>query len=98
MKRLGGASRGMTEMVERVARAAYEAMVSAAGEAPTWDSESETLRRDWRVTALAAIAAMGEPTAAMLATGELAEDAAGEPVGEIGAGAAWSAMVEEALR
>lgn len=51
----------MNEMVERVAR-----VIADCGAPGNWDRCSEPIRDSWRDEARAAIAAMREPTAAMV--------------------------------
>ena len=56
----------MSEMVERVARAIYEAK---EGPFEKWADAPETWKPEWRIAAQAAIAVMREPTDEMIEAG-----------------------------
>lgn len=91
-------------MIERAARGAYDMMMSRlpaelAIHGPfRWDNESEALREDWRASVRAAIAAMREPTEAMVdAAADI--DINGEyRLGERLAAEVWRAMNHAALK
>jgi hypothetical protein len=85
----------MSEMVERVARAIYKASCDEAydGERyiPAWDRMNASSKEVYLGFARAAIAAMREPTAAMVITGSN-----GNYPDDIAA--IWQDMIDEALR
>lgn len=90
----------MSEMIERVARAAYDKMVRCSGSNPDeelnrWDNQLAALREDWRAAMIAAIQAMGEPTEAMVDAGGDTPmvDGDGHDPKEV-----WRAMIDEALK
>lgn len=57
----------MAEMVERVARAMYEAYHSAGRRLHDWDRATDKFEREqWRITARAAIEAMRKPSDDMM--------------------------------
>jgi hypothetical protein len=90
----------MSEMVERVARAAYEKFnENQLGDLePTWDNLEASLK-DRMIDALrAAIGAMRTPTEEMLSVGSDTETASGCEIGYGAVGAAWQAMIDEALK
>ncbi len=76
----------MSEMVERVARA----IQATRGPHENWDRATEATRNLWMADARAAIEAMREPTAEMLAAG-MAE-------AEVDLASEYRAMIGEALR
>lgn len=84
-------------MVERVARAAqceWSQAQELIGLPPEeWDGLKEPVRHYWRVTARAAIAAMREPTEAMLVAGHQAH--AADPNSVLPA--VWRAMINAVL-
>ncbi len=80
-------------MIERVARAMWDANLKSGSSefCSPWESETEALRADWRSFARAAIEAMREPTGAMVDAG-YAASAEAEDIGTT-----WPAMIDEAL-
>ena len=56
----------MTSMVERMARAIFDAAHEFDADAPSWDAAEKGLQRYFRATALAALREMREPTDVML--------------------------------
>ena len=81
----------MSEMVERVAKAAYESLFS--GE---WPNVGTHVDADgFRHAARAAIAVMREPTEAMTAAGM---EHTADPCWQENVGKAWQAMIDEALK
>ena len=80
-------------MIERVAAAIMDSAVSPQIRA-RWDDQPEEVRTHWRLAARAAIAAMREPSEAMIKEGAYGsgEDSAGVACG------AWKAMIDEALK
>jgi hypothetical protein len=98
----------MNELVERVARAIHgvdRSIMAAGGAGGTlteWETESESARRLYRLHAKAAIAAMREPTEAMVRAG-LRSDAANclsshGPSARAGRLDVWRAMIDVALK
>lgn len=83
----------MSEMVERVAAA----MVDADFDVDSWRHVDENMKDRLRAMARAAIAAMREPTEAMVASG-LAENGRGAGTYEDYTLDAWQAMIDEALK
>lgn len=90
-----------SEMVERVARALLLQrqieMVSqqwneALRRENEWDDLNPHVREGWLMMARAAIAAMREPTRAMIETGDIAAGQAAEHPAKI-----WRAMIDSAL-
>lgn len=63
------------DMIERVAKAMYEAM----GPEAVWDKLDDNLRNSFRTRARAAIAAMREPTGAMVDAGHVVIHEQGPP-------------------
>jgi hypothetical protein len=80
----------MSEMLERVALALLEADIGPGGWPETWVN-----REIWYRRARAAIAAMREPTLAMLLA---TEDCPGIGDERGGVRAEWEAMIDEALK
>jgi hypothetical protein len=79
----------MTGMVERVARAIYEAHGVYEPREKPWGSVSQAVKSDYLCEARAAIAAMGEPTEEMMRAGARQTGAPD---------CIWRAMIDEALR
>jgi len=75
----------MTEMIERVARAIHSAEVEDEGD--PWNDLGDYVQGEYRTLARAAIAAMREPTEAMLG-----------PPWNYGRLEIWQAMIDEALK
>lgn len=95
----------MNEMVERVAKAMYggDADVFLTGHNP-WDTCAAVIQEAYRREARAAIAAMREPTEAMLkrgagtrATMQFLNQGISGPIGEWPAMDAWTRMIDAAL-
>ena len=80
----------MSEMVDRVAKAMYDAMIARMNvKSFGWEAEDNHLRDDWRAVARVAIAEMREPTEEM--TDVISHD-------EYDWGANnWRAMIDSAL-
>jgi hypothetical protein len=78
-----------TEAVERVARALWDA-AGDLRDPERWDETSERFRDDYRRRARAAIAALREPTEAMILAG-VHHDNMGDMAGR------WRAMIDAAL-
>lgn len=90
----------MSEVVERVARALFEADCQI-GDTPIvkWELAPEYEREEYRHLARAALEALREPTEGMVEAGADAADASGWAVDAIsGAKTAYRAMIDEALK
>lgn len=98
----------MNEMVERVARAIHDherkiqllfpSLVQHPY--PAWEDTPDAARETWRAKARDAIAAMSEPTEAMINVGrEVSAVARTEEafIGYFGAQECWKTMIDEAL-
>jgi hypothetical protein len=103
----------MSEMVERMARAAtenanrhkVESGYPYRPELDDWDNLSETARNMRRADMRAAVKAMYEPTEAVVKAGEAAQwdclcwsPEPGEGLDEFDPVPAWQAMIDEALK
>lgn len=69
----------------------------------SWESEAETMKQFYRKCASSAIAAMREPTGAMLGAGSAAviihySPEKGEGVDGVSVDESWRAMIDEALK
>ncbi len=87
------------ELVERVAAAVWKAWRGPEELGAAWPDVSERSRRIGRAMALAAIAAMREPSEAMLdAARDWSGAKYGKPIGDDAAIGCWQAMIDEALK
>lgn len=98
----------MSDIIDRMARAAYERNRSTIPEdkrPPAWEDETDHLREHWRANQRAGLAAAREPDEAMMEAGGSAkvrvdlghgrwED---RPLGR-GAVRGWQAMIDEVLK
>lgn len=98
----------MSEMIERAAKAAYEAMIQCmvdqgmgrADPIHGWEHQREGLRNDWRASIRAAVMALREPTRAVMEAPSNARVTAGDYgfMCNFEAEAAWKAMLDEMLK
>lgn len=87
----------MTTMIERVARAAYDATKESD---TSWDDEFQEIKTTYLIQARAAIEAMREPSTAMVDAAYAAHDAyeaAPEPKAWLGLISTHRAMIDAAL-
>ena len=85
---------GMSEMVDRVARA----MAAYAEKLPTGDRDALFIYGDREGLARAAIAALRDPTAAMVDAGENEDDRTTQYVQGADCTEHWRAMIDAALK
>lgn len=94
----------MDEMIERLARVGYEAMIKRGPPEiiPAdhgWDIQSEGLKDDWRACVREQLAALREPTDAMRGAGAKASDDISFHMSSFHcAGESWKAMTDETLK
>lgn len=91
----------MSEMVERVAAAMYlhgpsTLVIPSGWPFPEWEEADQSIKDCWRDYARILIAAMREPTEAMVVAAGKENELAATP--EADATAAWQTMIDEALK